>query len=208
MFEEFTDAKLGGNGSSVVINKPPGTAAGDLLIAAVATDGNRAATLTAPTGWTAVDVSQQGGAVTFGVWWKQAGASESGTYTFSWIGGAKAYGMVMRFTGHDPASPINVSATNGATSSAPTAPAVTTTVTDTMILRLGGFDDDDISVGNPGLAGHTPITMDESSNGGNTASAGAGYLTQAALGDSGTSDFLLSASEQYRTVTLAIAPAP
>jgi hypothetical protein len=77
-----------------------------------------------------------------------------------------------------------------------------------MVLRLGGFDDDDISIGNPGLTGHTAITMDQSSNGNGTASAGAGYVTQAAAGDSGTSDFLLSASEQYRTVTIAIAPAP
>ncbi len=208
VFEEFTDRKQGANGNILVIDKPPGTAAGDLLIAAVATDGNTSTTLTPPAGWTVLDVSQQGGAVTFGVWWKLAGAFEAADYSFTWGGGEKAYGMVMRFTGHDPASPINVSATNGGTSSAPTAPAVTTTVTDTMILRLGGFDDDDISIGNPGLSGHTPITMDKSSNGGQTASAGAGYLAQAAAGDSGTSDFLLSASEQYRTVTLAIAPAP
>jgi hypothetical protein len=208
VFEEFTDAKLGGNGSSLVINKPAGTAVGDLLIAAVATDGNHATTLAPPAGWTAVEVSQQGGAVTFGVWWKLAGASEAADYTFSWSGGEKAYGMVMRFTGHDPVNPIHVSANTGGTSASPTAPGVTTTVPDTMILRLGGFDDGDISVGNPGLSGHTSITMDESSTGGNSASAGAGYLTQTAVGGSGTSSFLLSASEQYRTVTLAIAPAP
>ena len=178
------------------------------IIAAVATDGNTDGSLAPPAGWTAVDVSQQGGAATFGVWWKLAGASEPVDYTFTWAGGEKAYGVVMRFTGHDPANPINVSAIAGGTSSAPTAPDVTTTVADTMILRLGGFDDDDIGVGNPGLAGHTAINMDKSGNGNGTASAGAGYLTQAAAGDSGTSDFSLTASEQYRTVTIAIAPAP
>ena len=32
-----------------------------------------------------------------------------------------------------------------------------------MILRLGAFNDDDIIIDNPGLSGHTAITMDESS---------------------------------------------
>ena len=114
----------------------------------------------------------------------------------------------MRFSGHDPVNPIHASNSDGGNSSAPASPAVTTTVADAMILRLGGFDDDDITVGDPGLAGHTAITMGKSGNGSGTSSAGAGYTIQAAPGNSGTSSFTLSASEQYRTVTIAIVPAP
>ena len=39
---------------------------------------------------------------------------------------------------------------------------MTTTVDDCIILRLGGFDDDDITLNNPGLSGHVTITMDTS----------------------------------------------
>ena len=75
-------------------------------------------------------------------------------------------------------------------------------------LRMGGFDDDDISIDYPGLAGHTTITMDESGSGWfGTVSGGAGRLLQSPVGDSGSSSFYLTASEQYRTVTIAIRPA-
>jgi hypothetical protein len=71
---------------------------------------------------------------------------------------------MMRFTGHDSANPINAISTNNHTSITPTSPAVTSTVGNCMILRLGAFDDGDITVGNPGLAGHTAITMDKSTS--------------------------------------------
>ena len=206
VFEEFTEAS--NSGTSLAIDKPPGTAAGDLLIAAVATDGNTAASLAAPAGWSILDLTAQNGEVTFGVWWKLAGASEPASYTFSWSGSEQAYGWLMRFTGHDPASPINASANSGGTSGAPSSPTVITTVDDALVLRLGGFDDDDITAGAPGLAGHTAINMNDSGNGPSTTSGGSGHVLQPAAGDSGTSSFSLTSSEEYRTVTIAIAPAP
>ena len=73
---------------------------------------------------------------------------------------------MMRFTGHDASGPIDDSATDGESSSTPTSPAVTTTVSDALILRLGAFDDGDITVDDPCLSGHTAITMDSSGSGG------------------------------------------
>jgi hypothetical protein len=114
----------------------------------------------------------------------------------------------MRFTGHDPANPINASSNDAGSGTAPASPSVTTTVSDTLILRLGGFDDDDINTGDPGLSGHTAINMGDSGNGPATASGGAGYVLQGTVGASGTSSFSLTGSEQFVTVTIAIAPAP
>jgi hypothetical protein len=114
----------------------------------------------------------------------------------------------MRFTGNDPSSPINAIANNGGTSSTPASPAVTTTVDDALVLRLGGFDDDDITTGDPGLSGHTAINMGESGGGPATASGGSGYVLQPVAGDSGTSSFNLTNTEEYRAVTIAITPAP
>jgi len=209
VFEEFTDAKRTNNGKSLSISKPGGVVAGDLLITAIATDGKQGDDGIQPlSGWNLIYHGMESEQVTLGAWWKIASASEAGSYTFTWPEKQKAYGFIMRFTGHDPSNPINVSANTGGSSSSPTSPAVTTTVADAMILRIGGFDDDDVTAGDPGLPGHTVITMDQSSNGSGTASAGAGYLMQSAAGGSGTSNFSLNSSEQYRAVTVGIAPAP
>jgi type II secretory pathway pseudopilin PulG len=141
---------------------------GDLLIAAVATDGDTSSSLTAPAGqgWTKINAANYNGQVTLGAWWKLADASESASHQFTWSGNEQAYGWIMRFTGHDPSEPINTWSAGGESSSTPTSPEVTTTVDNCMILRLGAFDDDNITEDDPGLSGHSAITMDSSSGGG------------------------------------------
>jgi len=208
VFAEFTDASLASNGKALTLSKPGGTAAGDLLIAAIATDGNQQTWNPPSTGWNLINQGNQSDEVSLAVWWKLAGSSEPAGYNFSWAEDQEAYAWMMRFTGHDPANPINVSSNVGGSSSSPSSPAVTTSVADTMILRIGGFDDDDVSVGVPGLSGHTAITMGNSDTGNGTCSGGAGYLIQSTAGSSGTSTFSLTRSEQYRAVTIGIAPAP
>jgi hypothetical protein len=135
---------------------------GDLLIAAVATDG--ATSLTTPAEWELIDYGDMDGQVTLGAWWKIAEASEPSP-TFTWTGvGQQAYGWIMRFTGHNAANPINASYMNGQNAANPISPAVNTTAGCSMILRLGAFDDDNINVDAPGLSvpSHTAITMDKS----------------------------------------------
>jgi len=115
----------------------------------------------------------------------------------------------MRFTGHDPAAPINASQfqQGASTSSTPPCPSVDTTIANTMIVRIGGFDLHDVTIDNPGLPiGYSTITMDESSNNNNACSGGAGCIRQAAIGASGTVNFTLTAARRYRTFTIAITP--
>ena len=142
------------------------------------------------------------------MWWKIATAAEASSYTFTWNSDESAYGWIMRFTGHDPASPIHQFAVSGDVSETPISPAVTTTIGYTMILRLVGFDHNHITVDVPGPIGHTAITMDQSDTGPGSASGGAAYVLQSAAGDSGTANFALTRYEAYRTVTIAIAPDP
>ena len=75
-----------------------------------------------------------------------------------------------------------------------------------MIVRLAGFDDDDVSIDNTDLGGHTDVTMAISSSGNGNTSGGAGYVLQPAVGDSGTANFSLNRSEEYRAVAISIAP--
>ena len=207
VFEEFTET-ADPSGTTVTIAKPGGTNEGDLLVAAVATDGNSASSLTPPAGWSEISVGQEGGDVTFGVWWKIAGSGEPAQYQFTWAGTQECYAWIMRFSGHDPSSPIATAAVSSGSSKTPLSTNLITSTDNMLILRLGGFDDDDITYDAPGLDGHTAITMDQSSEGHGTVSGGAGYATQATAGDTGTSNFQLLMREQYRTVTVAIRPAP
>jgi hypothetical protein len=208
VFEEFTEGRQLG-GEYVDIPKPGGTNEGDLLIAAVATDGDTFLTITPPSGWAEISLGQQAGEVTFGVWWKIAGSGEPAQYQFPWFGTEQGYGWIMRFTGHDSGSPIATAAASMGSSSNPLSTNLITGADGMLILRLGGFDDDDITLDAPGLPGHTVITMDRSETGNkDTVSGGAGYIIQETAGDTGTSYFSLTKSEEFRTVTVAIRPAP
>jgi hypothetical protein len=189
----------------------PATNTGDLLIAAVATDGS--ITISPPSGWTEINQGSNGSAVTLGAWWKIAGVSELNSYKFNWSADTpeQAYGWMMRFTGHNASYPINDSEVRDETSITPTSPAVDTgMVSNCLILRLGAFDGNDIEPNNPGLSDpcHTAITMDESDgNAVGTVSGGAGWVKQATAGlSSGTPTFMLTASKDARMITIAIAP--
>jgi hypothetical protein len=196
---------------SITILTPNDTSVGDLLIAAVATDGDTSASITAPEnqGWTLIDCGAYNSAVTLAAWWKLAEASEPATHTFTWTGAAEqAYGWMMRFTGQAPGNPINAHFTYGESSSAPTSPTVKTTVSNCLILRLGAFDNNSITVDNPGLSGHTAITMNKSTGTASCGmvSGGAGYVKQLTAGNSGTSTFALGSSNGAQMLTIAIAP--
>jgi hypothetical protein len=165
-YRGFNEAKAVVDTATSLPISTPLVNTGDLLIAAVATDEDTSATLSAPSGWTSItSPSSYSSAVTLGAWWKIASATEPASYTFTWAGGQQAYGWMMRFTGHNSTSPINgMPSVWGGSSSTPTSPAVTTTVSNCLILRLGAFDGNDVNTlpapGNPGLSGHTAITMD------------------------------------------------
>jgi len=190
----------------------PATNTGDLLIAAVATDGDTSTTIAAPSGWTLINSGANGSAVTLAAWWKLAVASEPANYTFSWSGANRqqAYGWMMRFSGQDANNPIDACSTANDSSITPTSPAVTTKVNNCLILRTGAFDDNSITVDNPTLlSGHTTITADKSSSTASSGvvSGGAGYVKQSTAGSSNTSTFSLTTAKSARTLTIAIAPA-
>lgn len=210
-YQNFGEGKQTSNGNNVTVLKPADTSQGNLLIAAVATDGSTAANITAPAGWTLLNRgSDSGNNVTLGIWWKLADASEPADYTFTWTGNEQAYGWIMRFTGHNPSAPINASQSYQGTAadSTPPCPSVSTNVANAMIVRIGGFDRSSINIDNPGLAGHTAITMDQSAGNANACSGGAGYKQQPAIGASGIVNFTLTGAREFRTFTLAIAPSP
>jgi prepilin-type N-terminal cleavage/methylation domain-containing protein len=148
------------------LSTPPGTQAGDLLIAAISTYGDNSSSITPPSGegWQLINCGACNGDVTLGAWWKIASASEPPSHMFCWSQNS-GYGWMMHFSGQNHANPINATAASGQVDSCtPTSPAVTTTTNDCLILRLGAFEGDNIQVGSTGLSGYTTITMNKSNN--------------------------------------------
>jgi hypothetical protein len=121
--------------TTLVLPKPAGFASGDALLASVATRG--APTITPPAGWTLVRLDASGSTVRQAVYVHIAGGSEPASYTFTLSSAQSAAGGILAYTGVDPANPID--ATGGqanAASTSITAPSITTTGTNRMLVGL------------------------------------------------------------------------
>ena len=222
-YEEFTEARSGNVESAndvtaIEVAKPVGTASGDLLIGVVITDGNTSGEFTGPTNWTLINVGWSGpgseypGGCTLGAWYRVAGDSEPTTYTWNWTSAETVYAFITRITGHDPDNPIGVwDFDTGADGMLATCPAVNTTVADTLVLRIFGYDS--CYAWNATYPDeHNGITVESSRPGcvsGATGhcSGGAAYAIQATAGATGTADFQVTQGEYvwaWRTLTITV----
>jgi cellulose synthase/poly-beta-1,6-N-acetylglucosamine synthase-like glycosyltransferase len=191
----------------VTVTKPTGTVEDDLLIAIMSHDSGFG-TLGAPSGWTPIfDTLVSSFGCTFRAWYLIAGASEPAFYTFTSTDSDQLIAGIMRFSGHDLNDPIDVSNTSTGTSNAPTAPSVTTTVDDALVLRVFGTDDDYIFVDGGYPSGHTGIFVRGSGGFSDETSIGAAYMTQASQGSTGSAAFSMTWPEDWAAATIAIAPA-
>jgi len=199
VFESCTEAKNAGNTNNIDLTYPAGINSGDLLVVSIATDGNE--NFFVPSGWEGlVDINQSGS--NLGVMKRIADGTEAGTINFSWTSAEEVIATMMRFTGTTGATEV---ATNTGASASPQAPTINPAFGNYLALRLGAYDDDDVTV-NPGtvMAGHANINQDESGGGGGTASGSAAYLAFPVGGASGTGNFTLTAGEGWSTATVAI----
>ncbi|MCA9296601.1 MAG: prepilin-type N-terminal cleavage/methylation domain-containing protein [Phycisphaerales bacterium] len=202
---DFTEAKAPSDVKTLDIPVPT-TVEGDLLIATLAVDGSESPA--ADAGWTEILNTNSSGKVSYAVWWKLAEASEPATYTFTWSGNEQAYGTMLRFEGHDPAAPIETSDVNTGKSFNPSVPAVTTMHDGALILRIGAFEDNSVTVGDSGMVGYDTIHMDFSAVSASGCSNGAAWTLQSLAGGTGSTQFVLNANKQFVTATILIAPAP
>lgn len=206
-YEEMSEVLVSSKKAEILLTIPPGTSEGDLLIAAIATDNNKTDSMAAAVaGWNPIAIADSDGKVTLGIFWKNAGSTEPAPL-FTWSGTEEAYGWIMRFTNHDAANPINDWATLATIKSAetlsPVSPAIAPTEFNCMILRLCGIDRGDIVVGDTGLMNHTTITMNDADD---KVAGGAGYLNWPLQGNTGISNFEVTAAEDIIAITIAIAP--
>lgn len=156
MFESVATASTGKlKGSSLSIPVPAsamGVAGGDLLVAVLGAKVNPE--ITGPAGWTVVPgmagfngaicaSDDEGIACNLTVYYKIADGGESSA-NFSWQSLYQAAGAVLRYTRVDTGAPIGATAKQSGSSNAPTAPSVTTTRSDSRLLRIALTEADNV----------------------------------------------------------------
>lgn len=200
-----------GGATSLTITKPSGAAAGDVMIAIIGVRGGTGVTVTA-TGWTAVTATGTATSSTTlrgSAFYRVVTASEASSYSFS-FGGAtqKASGVISTYSGVDTASPINVAAVQAnASSITMTAPSVTTTVANTML--VGGYSN---ATGTTFSAGSSfTLRGQDASTGGSATTrttTGLQDAAQAAAGASGTKTMTAASGAVSVGHLIALRPAP
>jgi hypothetical protein len=110
---------------TLTLSRPPGTAAGDVLLATVGVMGTEE--VSAPSGWTVArnSVASDPGGVRQVSFYRVAGSSEPASYSFG--SSAVKMGGVTAYTGVDTSAPIAASGDASGSTGSATAPSVTTT---------------------------------------------------------------------------------
>lgn len=193
----------GSSAANLTITKPTGTAADDILIMNLYTEGGPPPTMTPPTGWTELtgagttntvstpDMRQQ-------VYWLRAGGSEPADYTWTFAESWRA-GQISAYSGGittgDPTDPESVNAA-AAADTAPIATAITTTVADTMVLYLHDCFDTRTVTPPTGMTERVEFTL-----------VYLAEVAQAVAGTTGTKTSTLSADSVWIAALTALLPA-
>ena len=150
--------------------------------------------------------SANGKNVRIHAWYRIAGAGEPSSYSFTLTGGAGVdiAGGIVDVSGGSVATPINASGSqsNGGPQSAVTAPSVSTTVANTLLL-FGGACNEGVTYTAPAPMGEQ---WDVASGGSSRVASEAASQQLSSLGATGTR--VATASSSCRSVGLSIAVAP
>jgi RHS repeat-associated protein len=125
-----------GSSAGATVNKPTGTVAGDLLIVGLAFEKGSDVAITPPSGWTLIRRTNQSTDVGYATYRKSAGGSEPASYAFGLSNSPKWSIGSCAIAGADQTTPIDVH--NGATGSSgnPSAPSLTTTGPNRLLLAF------------------------------------------------------------------------
>ncbi|MDP3700940.1 MAG: LamG domain-containing protein [Hylemonella sp.] len=196
------------NISSIQLTNPVGLAAGDLMVAYVAQNTATYPVAQDRAGWIRLLNQDNGGTLGASVFYKFATATDvsNGSVTFTFNSSARGAGALMAFRGVDVASPVNASASqSNASSTALTAPGVTTTVADTLLVALYEFNQGGNSA--TPAAGMTEIFDGGTGAGPNGVTIAGSIERQAAAGSSGNRVATASTASGNIGILLALTPA-
>jgi hypothetical protein len=191
---------------SVTLDRPPGTAAGDVMVAQVVVSDDDP--FTAPAGWTVVSDRAIGNTLRQSVYVRAAGPTEPGSYTWRLNGYRRIAGGITTYSGVDTANPVDVVAASVTTtaSTAVPAPSVTTTVADAVLVHLAAINADAALTAPDGLTERWEAT---SPNAANTrdALAASSDAVQSAVGATGPRIATVTAPGRSIATLVALRPA-
>ncbi len=193
----------GGAISSVAISPPAGVVANDLMLVRIGLRANTCASINSvPAGW-ALTQCQTGGTLSQAVYYKLAGASETGPYAWGFNANYRAGASLSVFRGVDAAAPIMASTTANGSSSSLIAPSVKTTAANAMLVD---FFSSSHSGGSPFSqpGGMTEIVDVGDGAGPNGVSFSADYELLPVAGDTGTRTSNASQNADYVIIAVAL----
>lgn len=125
-----------GGSTTLSIGMPSGTVQNDVMIAVISVRGGTGVTITPPSGWNLINSATSTTVLKSSTYYKVAGASEAGPYSFGFSSSQKASGVISGYSGVDTTAPVN--ANDFQTTSSDVllnAPVVTTTVPNTVLVK-------------------------------------------------------------------------
>jgi hypothetical protein len=148
---ETSNQTAAGGATSLSINVPAGTAAGDVMVAVI-TSANGTAPAT-PSGWSPVAGASAGigpGSGSLAVFTRVAGSSEPASYSWSLGGTFEASGAIGTYVGVDNVTPVQASSVASGNSKTMTAPGVTTTSNNVYVIAAVGYNaTTSVTIGDP-----------------------------------------------------------
>jgi hypothetical protein len=168
--------------TSIVATRPAGVLAGDVLLASIDTRGS--STVSAPAGWTLIRMDINASSLRKSTYVRVAGGAEPATYTWTFSGSRLAAAVIHAYSGVDPANPVNaVGGQVNASGTAVTAPSITTTVANTMLVGFFAKQSSGTWTPPPGMTERGEIN---GAGGSQTTSATGVDALVAAIGPTGT----------------------
>ncbi len=211
-FVSATTANPNANASTITVNVPASIQAGDLLVATLVTADN-SLTFTQPAGWALVSGATNPasttaiGGMTQMVAYKFATAAEPASYTWTISSSTKSTAAIVAYREVDRSSPFNGFAVTiaAAASATVSAPSVTTSVPNSVVLRLLGIDSGGGGTISAPTGTTSRATISLQANPGTTVQVA--DATQATAGASGIASGTASTSAINVGYTLALRPA-
>jgi hypothetical protein len=212
---EFFSANPGNPGNHN-LSTSSGTHAGDYQVLVVVRGSNTSsATITTPAGWSVLMPATRNSAadgqndLVMGVYAKVATAAGAENVLVTTDTGGSSNDLLMWIMRFSNTVGAGVSAGSApAANTIVTAPGVTTTSANNLILRVAGIDDDDINATDTNVFGapRIAITLQETDNTGNAITGVAAYDVQSAAGASGSAAFNNGGTEEWIAHTVALVP--
>lgn len=125
-----------GESTAITIDKPAGTQAGDLLVAALMLDRGTRIEVTTPSGWALLRRSDASRYVGMATYYRIASASEPSSYSFPLDETSKWAASISRISGADSEKPIDISGRATGKKGDVTAPSLTTRSDNTLVLAF------------------------------------------------------------------------